>query len=362
MAIINNTPTPTYVNGTTVLGTSAPPELVPKYWAKKIWETGKRKSYFSRFMGKGSSNIIQIVKDLSKNEGDNLRIPLRLPLTGAGRVGDDELVGHEEITNHSWCDVTINQIRHATKILGRFAEKITFLPLREEANAQLSDWLRDYIDYSWFSIFTGTTHPFIRTTSDKFAFPIDQPSADRIMYAGGRTAINQITPTDKFDTDLISKAKLMASVDPYKQITPINVDGHETYIMLVHPYQLRDLRADPKWIDAQQYANVRGENNPIFKGSEGIWDGVVIHKNSKVPITNDGNGGTEVGHALLLGGQAGIFAEGMAPFYETEDWDYKNKKGFSIGRMCGMKKTQFKFDGVNDTDFGVINVMTAAVA
>ena len=66
------------------------------------------------------------------------------------------------------------------------------------------------------------------------------------MYAGSRTAISQITSTDTFNTDLISKAKFMASVNLYKQINSINVDEHETYIMLIHPYQLRDLRADPQ--------------------------------------------------------------------------------------------------------------------
>ena len=43
-----------------------------------------------------------------------------------------------------------------------------------------------------------------------------------------------------------------------------------------------------------------------------------------------------------------------------KEFDYDNQVGFAISRMCGMAKTSFKFDDVNDTDFGVINVMTAA--
>lgn len=78
MAIINNTPTPTYVNGTTVIGTKAPAELIPKYWAKKVWTAGIRNAYFSRFMGRGTNNIIQVVNDLQKKNGDTLTIPLRL--------------------------------------------------------------------------------------------------------------------------------------------------------------------------------------------------------------------------------------------------------------------------------------------
>ena len=124
-------------------------------------------------MGKSSSSIIQIYEDLSKKNGDRVRIPLRLPLTGAGRIGDDKLEGFEELTQHRYCDITLNQIRHATILEGRFAEKITELPLRQEASEQLSDWLGDYMDLSWFSMLTGTPHPYCKKPTDKFAFDIE---------------------------------------------------------------------------------------------------------------------------------------------------------------------------------------------
>ena len=360
MALINNVPDPVMVDGSTIIGTHAIDELKPKYWAKKIWTAGIRKSYFDKFMGKSSGSIIQIYEDLSKKNGDRVRIPLRLPLTGAGRIGDEKLEGFEEVTNHIYCDVTLNQLRHATILEGRFAEKVTELPLREEASEQLSDWISDYMDMAWFSILTGTDHPFIKAATDKFPFTIEPPSEDRTMFAGGKTAESAITPTDKFDTDLISAAKLKAKENPYTAIRPVKVDGHETYVMLINPYQARDLRQDPKWIEAQEHANIRGEKNPIFSGAYGIFDGVVIHVHERVPRTDTGDSGTAVGHAMLLGAQAGVFTEGERPRYVNKSFDYDNQVRYAISRMCGMKKTSFKFDGVNDTDFGVINVMTAA--
>lgn len=96
MALINNVPDPVMV-GNGVAGTHAPAELIPKYWAQKVWTAGIRKSYFDRFMGKSSGSIIQIYEDLSKKNGDRVRIPLRLPLTGAGRIGDDKLEGFEDV-------------------------------------------------------------------------------------------------------------------------------------------------------------------------------------------------------------------------------------------------------------------------
>ena len=341
---------------------SIPPELIPKYWAKSIWTAGRKKSYFDKFMGKNSSSIIQIVEDLAKKSGDALTIPLRLPLSGAGRIGDDKLEGFEEALQHRSFSVTINQLRHATMLEGRFMEKQVPLPLRQESREALSDWLAEYLDRAWFSIFTGTEHPFIKSTTDKFPFTIEPPSANRILYAGGKTAEADITASDTLTPTLISEAKLKAKENENICIRPVKVDGRDTYVMVIDPWQARDLKSNPDWIEAQKYANVRGEKNPIFSGAIGIWDGVVIHETERVPRTTTGSGGAVVGHALLLGAQAGVFAEGEAPRYVEKEFDYNNQIGFAISRMCGMKKASFKFDNTTDTDFGVINVMTASIS
>ena len=45
---------------------------------------------------------------------------------------------------------------------------------------------------------------------------------------------------------------------------------------------------------------------------------------------------------------------------EEDFFDYKSKVGFSFGRIFGIKKSQFKYDGENYTDFGCVNVLTAS--
>lgn len=359
--------TVSYVNdpimgATSINPQSIPAELIPKYWAKSIWTGGIKQSYFSKFMGRNSSSIIQIVTDLSKKSGDALTIPLRLPLTGAGKIGDDKLEGFEEALQYRSFSVTINQLRHATLLEGRFMEKQVPYPLRQESREALSDWLAEYFDRAWFSIFTGTEHPFIKAITDKFPFTLEAPSDDRIVYPGNITAENAITTGDIFTPQLITKAKLKAKENENRCIRPVKIDGRDTYVMVIDPWQARDLKANPDWIEAQKYANVRGEKNPIFSGAIGIWDGVVIHETERVPRTDTGDGGTIVGHALLLGAQAGVFAEGEAPRYVEKEFDYDNQIGFSISRMCGMKKSRFQYDGTNWTDFGVLNVLTASAA
>lgn len=62
-----------------------------------------------------------------------------------------------------------------------------------------------------------------------------------------------------------------------------------------------------------------------------------------------------------MSAKAGVLAAGSEPTWQEDDFDYHNQKGFSIGRIFGVAKTQFKFDDKTLSDFGVINVITSSV-
>jgi hypothetical protein len=70
--------------------------LAVKLWAKKLFEEALKQTYFSRFMGPGTSNVVQLKDETSKGPGDRITIGLRMQLTGAGVQGDGTLEGNEE--------------------------------------------------------------------------------------------------------------------------------------------------------------------------------------------------------------------------------------------------------------------------
>jgi len=339
--------------------TKIPVSLVMQSWAKDAWEAGKNEAYFNRFMGKDAGSIIHVKEELYKGDGTSINIPLLLPLRGAGVTGDEILEGKEEALTYRSFKVELRRVRNAVRLEGKFEEHKTQINMRLDAKKQLSDWLGKYIDCAIFSVLTGVLSTEIDWTTLDFPFPLEAPSPDRILIANGLTTEAAITASDKFTTDIIGQAKRKALETPDRQIRPINIDGKETFVMVIDQYQERDLKNDPKWREAQQSGNVRGEKNPIFSGAIGMWDGVVIHSNNRVPRTD--NGTTKVSHALFLGAQAAVFAEGEPPEWNEKTFDYGNKYGVSFGRMFGLKKSQFKFDDVNNTDFGVINVLTSSI-
>lgn len=321
---------------------SVAPDLVKVAWALDTWESGLHKAFFDKFTGNSPENIIQIREELSKDDGDTINIPLLMPLTGDGVSGDDWLEGNEEAMIYRDFKVTINQLRHAVRLKGKMEEQRVSLDLRKDAKVALSNWLADKIDKTIFK----------ELSTD--------PTSDRIVYGGSATSEGTIGASDTFSTALIGRAKRIALADENTMVKPIMINGLETYIMVIDQWQARDLKNDQTWIEAQQYANVRGNDNPIFSGALGVYDGVVLHQCNRIQRTETGSGGTKVGHALFLGRQAAVFAVGTQPTWNEKTFDYGNKIGFEFGRIFGIKKTQFKYDGTNQTDFGCINVLTAS--
>lgn len=316
--------------------------LIKKAWAKDTWAAGIRKAYFTKFTGTGADNIVQIREELKKEKGDNITIPLLMPLAGAGITGDNILEGNEEALIYRDFNVTIDQIRNGVRIEGRFEEQKTQINMRTDAKEALSDWLATTIDKKIFTALSTA------------------PTPDRVIYTGGVTDANGITAADTFTAASIGVAKRLATRDENTMIKPVKINGAEHYVMIIDQWQARDLMNDKVFLEAQQHANIRGEKNPIFSGALGMYDGVVIHVNNRIK-RYDNTGAVKVSQALLLGKQAAVMALGGGLTWAEDDFDYHNKKGFAIGRIFGIAKSQFKYDGTNLTDFGVVNVFTSSV-
>lgn len=316
--------------------TTLPTGLVQKAWAKQLWTEAERDNFFAKFTGEGANNIIQVKTDLKKEKGDQITVPLVMRLTGEGVTGDSTLEGNEEKLQMYDCPVTVNQYRHAVRLAGMMEEQKTAINLRTAAKDGLKLWLKEKIE---------------KLTVDAL---IKSPDADHTLYAGTNEAENTITAADKLTTDLISVAARKA-----KTLTPkirrVLADGKEYYIMLVDNYQARDLKNDERWIAAQENCAERGSSNPIFTGLLGVWDGVALYEYEGLPRTATGASSAVVGHALLLGCQAGIKGVAQEAYWREKAFDYDNQMGFATGVILGLKKSVF-----NSKDFACVQVITSS--
>jgi N4-gp56 family major capsid protein len=152
-------------------------------------------------------------------------------------------------------------------------------------------------------------------------------------------------------------------------IRPVKVGGKSLYVAFLHPYQVTDLRTSTstgQWLDIQKAAMTGGEisDNPIFDGSLGMYNGVLIHEDARVaqgytPSTLAAI--TTVRRAVFGGAQCGMIAFGrdnsISKFTWVEElFDYENQLGVSAGLVFGVKKTVY-----NSADFATI-VMSSYAA
>lgn len=314
-----------------------PANLVPKVWANKVWHEGVKDSYFDKFTAMDGSNVVHQNKDLTNVKGDSVVFGLMMNLNGPGVEGNQKLAGAEDTLNIYDFTVQTKLIRNAVSRYEADDQKTQYDMLKEIKGA-LKQWLADWYDNKLISELSFTAS-----------------SSKEAVYASAAGTLSSITANDKLTTTVISRAKRKAMLHAPK-VQPIKVDGMDKYIMLVSPWAARDLKDDPKWLAAQQNANIRGSKNPIFTGALGEYDGVILYEYERVANQPNGASGANVCYNTLLGRQAACFAVARPAKHIEQTDDYGNIAGNGIAFYGEVKRTKF-----NNKDYGSIQVLTGGV-
>lgn len=348
---------------TTEYGVNNP--LAVKLWSKDLMEEALKETYFSRFMGTGTDNIVVRKTETSKGAGDKVTFGLRMQLTGAGTQGDTTLEGNEESLTTYNDAVVINQLRHAVRSAGKMSEQRVPFSVRTEAKSGLRDWWADRLDTWFFNQLTGfTTQSDTRYTGNQVAIA---PSSTRLVGANADTLESSVSVTTSaiFSLRLLDRAVAKAKTAT-PLIRPVKAAGKDYYVAFIHPFQTFQLRtntATGQWQDIQKSAIQGGEisDNPIFTGALGVYNGVILHESVRIPALQlTGSGGTTTvdsgRRAVLCGAQAAAFALGQDNSDNKMSWyeqmfDYGNQLGVEAGMIAGLKKCVF-----NSLDFATITM------
>lgn len=369
--------------------TSSIDALRPQIWSNELFADVMRGMYFTEngMMGKDTNSIIQIKDDLEKKKGDTITVGLTTRLTGGGANGDAELEGQEEAINAYSEDIAIDQKRFAVRLTGDLDEQKNAYDMRADAKEKLTIRMQEFIEMQMFLKLAGVRNTTLVDVNG-IVYSADAlwsnsaaqvPTADSGAGTGARYicansgGLDALAATDLMTPELISKAKVKAKMANPK-IQPLRIKGQDFYVLFVHPWQAYDLKNNATFSQARREAEVRGEQNPIFTGALGVWDGVIVKEHEFVPFLDISfSGGTNYNfesaasgtqanadafRAILCGRQAAVFAKCK----QTKGWveksfDYENKVGFATGLIGGIQKTAF-----NSKDYAVICIDTAATA
>lgn len=351
-------------------------------WSRDVWKDARDQSFFTKFVGTGTTNVVQRITELTRTEkGEQVIMHLLADLTDDGIVGDNEREGNEE-EMMSYSDIiTIDLISHGVRQKGKLAEQKTVISFREHARDRLSYWLSNRMDQLMFLTMSGIDYSRNNDGSLRdsgafaslaFAGDVTAPTANRhVNITGDGTKYTGLAAGDTATIDANALLTYEAIVDlgvyaKTKYVKPLMAGGKEYYVLFVRPEALAQLKKDPDFQRAIITGQNRGDKNPFFTGGTVTVDGMVIHEHRLTYNTKGATSGTDKWGAsndvdgsrmLLCGTQAMGMADLGSPEWAEKWFNYNSSPGINVDKMFGLLKPKFHTNyGGTVEDFGVIAV------
>jgi len=331
---------------------------VPAVWSDRLIAQAEKKTFWKRFEGPEGSGMPIIRKDeLTKEAGDTIHMDMVLALTGAGVSGDTTaLVGNEEAMKFRQLSVAVTDLSHATRWTKK-AEQLINYQMRNSALNQLQKWLAGKLDDGMWSELTGggTTLP---TTNQ--------------WFAGSATSINTLIDGDgTVRLQLADISDIKAHCQSDLLIEPLVMENGEEYFGLVlEPFAALALKKDSSYQQAFRDAQLRGDTNPLFTGAIGVWDGVILYSNNRVPtgtttFASPATVNIRYAKNVFFGAQAAARAYAQYPDWTEELFDYGRSAGVATTFIKGDKLSVYDLssagDGSGNQAIGSAVIYTAAV-
>lgn len=244
---------------------------IPEFWSERLFDDSIKKAFWgARFEGGEGSNKPIITKDdFTKKPGDSIHFQVLSQLISSGVTGENTLQGNEDKLSMSQYNLTIDWIRNAVSFTENLERRVNF-PIAQVSRQRLADWMARYIDESMFTQLITTESP-------------------DTVYAGDAAAEANLGDNDTFGTEEIDRIKLALQ---RKGVLPISVkmkDGEELEMFGVVISEIDEywLKGDSVWQQAQRDAGLRGDENRIFTGALGIWNGMLIYTHKAIRSGNN---------------------------------------------------------------------------
>jgi N4-gp56 family major capsid protein len=331
--------------------------LTRKKWARELFSVILPAVEFNDLVGKDKNAIVQMSTDLGKGEGDEVTFGIRLPLTGEGRVGTEEVEGNEEKLIHRNFKLTIEELNHAVDTGGKMEEQRVPDNLMQAGKEGLQEWWAGKLSDAVIATLCGDTS--FRINGHVFAQACTDPDTDHWMRVNDAASDAALTSADVLDLTFLDRMKQKAEnptgVNCYK-VRPIMKGGKAYYRVILHNYVFDRMRQNfniGQWGDMVRSAQKLASPNVEFE-----YNGMLVGKSERVKKSP---GLTNVYRNILCGSQAAVWAWGGAGDskssvmsfvpYERDAKRYINIRG---GGIFGVKKVTFGADSSTQKDFGII--------
>lgn len=145
-----------------------------------------------------------------------------------------------------------------------------------------------------------------------------------VVYGGDATSIEDISEGDAFNSKTVKDA-----VETLATNNAPRIDG-DYYVCIAHPHQLRQLRDDPNWINANTYMGRR----QLYIGEVGMYEGCIFIETTQMPKLDADVLTKKYGSAgsLKTGYEAVFFGENAYAWAVALDVELRDDGVVELGR------------------------------
>ena len=354
-----------------------------KLFSKKLLVEALRDSPIGLFMGEMTEDpeaVICLKKEPQSAAGDTVTVSLQRQLSGDGVQGTTPLEGSEESMSEFTMAISLGELRHADKmeVKGMTPQRVQYdKDPRVRLKNALKDWWEERMATAFYNQVCGNTSTDIvgtKYTGENATVAADANHA----FFGGAVATAELCAAATEAFSLTKIDRMVAAAKTFKlsdsngvPLKPANIGGKKRYALVLHPYQVYDLRTSTttgQWLDITKSLYMgKGEENPITKGLKGEfqivgeYNGVLICQDPRIPKGQNSTTAAPVANtrrSVFLGAGALTAAFGMGYGSGQMDWvektfDYDKWLGIATGLVWGLKKTRF-----NSLDYGCMTLTT----
>lgn len=333
-------------------------------WSRVTWKRMRDKQFLGKIASVGTNAPVHKVTELTKTEsGDKCIFHLVHDLQEDGTVGDDDREGAEEAMASGRQIIVTDLLSHGVKEKGKMTEQKSVLKTRTFARDALAFWQANRWDQMAMLSLSGISYAYYlngaaRPLTSKlrnlaFAADVAAPTTKRLLTWNGSSLLGSGDAgfgTGNVANTYVPNYAMVVAAGAYcatRNIKPLDVNGNEYYMMLVHPLTYARMKLDDKMQNALVTGAERGKDNPWFTGAMVTVDGMIIKKynltyNTLGTSTKWGAGNLVNGtRTLVMGAQALAYADLNEGDWVEKLFQYDSQWGINVDKMGGFKVPQF---------------------
>ena len=274
-------------------GYTSIPEAVRDFYSREVLFQAQPRLRFAQFA--------KVKRDLQAIRGKSIVFVKYNNLTGGGSLEEDDVLTPEAMSTAEVV-VPVKEQGNSTQVT-EYLLRTSLLDVLGDASRLLANNMAVVLDGQFRDTVLQTTN---------------------VIYGNGKKSFAALTATDYFDTITVKDAVELLATNNAPRI------NGDFYVCIAHPHQLRTLRDDKEWIEANVYMGRR----QLYIGEVGMYNGVIFVETTQMPVLDSTKLQEKYGSSATIttGYEAVFFGENAYAWAIALDVELRDDGVIELGR------------------------------